>query len=64
MYIELCVLIENCYISYWYYKIFNDNKYFCILEYIGVIKMNRKLILNYILYMIIWNEYFWIVMLN
>lgn len=52
MHIESRVLIENCYISYWYYKTFNDNKYLCISEYTGAIKMNRKLISNYTLYMI------------
>lgn len=64
MHIESRVLIENCYISYWYYKTFNDNKYLCISEYTGAIKMNRKLISNYTLYMITWNEYFWTAMLN
>lgn len=64
MHIESRVLIENCYIGYWYYKAFNDNKYLCISEYTGAIKMYRKLISNYTLYMITWNEYFWAAMLN
>lgn len=64
MHKESRVLIENCYISYWYYKTFNDKNYLCISEYTGAIKMYRKLISNYTLYMITWNKYFWTAMLK